>query len=195
MIGELRYRLFIKRDGKNYEHADHRNKIFLEPVDLVSANFYAMIAGTCGLSVRLTSAADCLSDRHLSLIVEHSRLTDAELEGTVLNSRFAVVDDNRMKLRIPVVLREIYRVGMESGALRCLLAARAELVPLFARFGFAPLGGQYHDPVAGLLQIMVLNAFDRTALLRCSSPLLKTLDQFISQERFRHEHESVETAI
>ena len=75
-IGRLRYDLFIERDGKKYEHADHRNRLFLEPVDFVSLNFSTGTKDSRVLSVRLTHAHDTRDDNHLTLIGMHSGLSE-----------------------------------------------------------------------------------------------------------------------
>jgi hypothetical protein len=65
-IGRLRYALFVERDGKPYRHADPARRVFLEPIDDCSLNFFATIGNDCVAAVRLTRALDTPCDGQLS---------------------------------------------------------------------------------------------------------------------------------
>jgi hypothetical protein len=197
-IGRLRYELFIERDGKKYEHADHRNRLFLEPVDFVSLNFSAGTPASRWMAVRLTRAEDVMSDRHLNLIVENCGLDEQQLARTVITSRFAVRDDNDAKLQIPNVWRDVYEAGLRIGAEYCLLAARKQVLALFTRFGFVRVGEPYVDPVAGVMQVMRLDALDRQHLLASHSPYLKSHDRLLGVSAphiRRNSHDSRRTEV
>lgn len=189
-IGRLRYELFIERDGKKYEHADHRNRLFLEPVDFVSLNFSTGTKDSRMLSARLTHAQDTLGDKHLNLIRTNSRLNERQLERTMIMSRFAVRDDLQSKMHIPNMLRAAYEAGLQAGAQICLLATRPQMLALYSRFGFAAIGRGYEDGVAGPMQIMRLDVSDRENLIACRSPLLKTHDQFFQTQAFVPQEET-----
>ncbi|MET3614945.1 putative GNAT family N-acyltransferase [Rhizobium aquaticum] len=183
-IGRLRYELFIERDGKKYEHADHRNRLFLEPVDFVSLNFSVGTKDSRSLSVRMTHAHDARADTHLKLIPQHSGLSDEELAHTVVLSRLAVRDDIQSKMQIPNVIRTVYEAGLSLGAKNALLAARQQMLALFDRFGFIRTRECFEDAVAGSMHIMRLDMTDRENLIACRSPLLKTHDQFFQHQEF-----------
>ncbi|KAF0120494.1 MAG: hypothetical protein FD152_4137 [Xanthobacteraceae bacterium] len=164
-IGRLRYDLFIERDGKAYSGANHRQRSFLELIDGHSLNFQVVHHGEPIAAVRLTRAKDALADEHLVRIVEHAGLNHSDLRQTVVNSRLAVRPDTRARLQIPLLFRHMYRIGVLSGAAYCLVAARPDVGPLFEKFGFKKRSVSYVDPVGGLMEVHVLDVFDKAALL------------------------------
>lgn len=181
-IGRLRYDLFVRRDGKNYGHADSSRGTLIEPIDDVSDNFLVEAQGEIRAAVRLTLCCRALEDRHLRLAIEHAGLTEAMLAGAAINSRLAIQDGKEGSLLLTQLFRKVYRAGVERGARHCVLAARPSLSALFQRFGFKPVRA-YADPVAGPLVTHVLDAFDRDHLASVRSPYLRALDDLSPTNR------------
>lgn len=161
-IGRLRHALYVKRDGKPYGHVDAMRGVFLEPVDRVSLNLQALAGPRLLASVRLTRAADALSDPHLRLVID--AIDPPDLARSVIASRLAVRPEKEARALIETVFRDAYRRCFASGARSCFLATRESLIGLFLKAGFRPFGRSYLDPVAGRLQPMVFDAGDRTVL-------------------------------
>uniref|UniRef100_A0A9E7ZHT3 N-acyl amino acid synthase FeeM catalytic core domain-containing protein n=1 Tax=Bosea sp. NBC_00436 TaxID=2969620 RepID=A0A9E7ZHT3_9HYPH len=176
-IGRLRYELFVQRDGKKYECADHEAAIFLEPIDAVSLNFQATDHQRCLATVRMTWAQDALGDKHLSKAVTNSGLPDADLSITVLNSRLALRPEMRAKLYLTEMFRTVYRSGHMNGARYCLVAARPSLSELYIRFGFRDTQRRYLDEVGGEMAITKLDLHDGEHLRRIRSPLLDVFEE------------------
>lgn len=177
-IGRLRYDLFIERDGKSYRAADKELRLFLEPVDTCSLNFFGTIGDDCVIAVRSTNALDAKCDEQLSRVVEHSPLPPDQIATTVINSRFVVCEQIRARRLIPAVFRHVYRTALSSGMTNSILAARPSLIPIFERFGFVAMSTAFLDDIAGPMVVMKLDLLDRLHLARMASPLLADYDDF-----------------
>jgi hypothetical protein len=164
-IGRLRYELFVERDGKSYRSADKDQRLFLEPVDKCSLNFFGAIGNDCVVAVRSTKVQDAGRDERLSRIVEQSALPADQIFATVIYSRFVVCERIRARLLIPELFRHVYRTGLSSGMTHSILAARPSLIPIFERFGFVAGSTAFLDEIAGPMVIMKLNLLDRDQLL------------------------------
>jgi hypothetical protein len=173
-IGRLRYDLYVGRDGKQYRHADHLSRQFLEPIDAVSFNFQAKRNDILLGSVRGSLAVDALHDAHLLPLVETA--SPRCLHEAVVSSRFAVHPSNTARSLISELFREVYRTGIGIGAKQCLVSTRDDLVPLFARFGFRSIGKKFTDPVAGPLNVLIHEMKDIDYMRHVGSPLLSVID-------------------
>jgi predicted GNAT family N-acyltransferase len=180
-IGRLRYELFIERDGKPYRNADKEQRLFLEPVDKCSLNFFGTIGNDCVIAVRSTKVPDAKCDEQLSRVVGKSALPADQISTTVISSRFVVCEQIRARRLIPEVFRNVYRTALSSGMTHGILAARPSLVPIFERFGFLAGSTAFLDEIAGPMVIMKLDLFDRSHLTKMTSPLLPDYDEFISR--------------
>jgi hypothetical protein len=176
-IGRLRYELFVERDGKSYCDADKDQRLFLEPVDKCSLNFFGTIGNDCVVAVRSTKVQDAGRDERLSRIVEQSALPADQILATVIYSRFVVCERIRARLLIPELFRHVYHTGLSSGMTHSILAARPSLIPIFERFGFVAGSTAFLDEIAGPMVIMKLDLLDRDYEARTgsSSPRLPRL--------------------
>jgi predicted GNAT family N-acyltransferase len=163
-IGRLRYELFIERDGKPYRGADKEQRLFLEPVDKCSLNFFGTIGNDCVIAVRSTKVEDAKCDERLSRVVEKSALATDRIATTVVYSRFVVRERIRARLLIPATFRLAYQTALSSGMSHAILAARPSLIPIFERFGFVAEATAFLDEIAGPMVIMTLDLLDRTRL-------------------------------
>jgi hypothetical protein len=177
-IGRLRYELFIERDAKTYRSADSERRLFLEPVDSSSLNFFGMIDGCCLTAVRFTRAADAVCDVQLVNILERSDISANLLQTTAVNSRFVVREQVRARLLFPNMFRYVYRRALCMGITHSVLAARPSIVPIFTRFGFVACSAAFFDETAGPLVPMKLDCLNRTHLVETASPLLAEHDEF-----------------
>jgi predicted GNAT family N-acyltransferase len=177
-IGRLRYELFIERDGKPYRAADDERRLFLEPVDKCSLNFFGTIGNDCVIAVRSTNVLDAECDEQLSRVVEQSEVPPDQISTTVINSRFVVCEQIRARRLIPAVFRHVYRTALSSGMTNSILAARPSLIPIFERFGFVARSTAFLDEIAGPMVIMKLDLLNRHHLARMASPLLVDHDDF-----------------
>jgi predicted GNAT family N-acyltransferase len=180
-IGRLRYELFVERDGKSYRDADKNGRLFLEPVDKCSLNFFGTIGNDCVVAVRSTKVQDAGRDEHLSRVVEQSALPADQTLTTVMCSRLVVCDRIRARLLIPDLFRHVYRAALASGITHGISAARPSLISIFERFGFLAASTAYLDEIAGPMVIMKLDLLDRDRIARTVSPLLPDYDDFVSR--------------
>jgi hypothetical protein len=180
-IGRLRYELFVERDGKSYRDADQDQRLFLEPVDTCSLNFFGALGNDCVVAVRSTKVQDAGGDERLSRIVEQSALPADQTSTTVIYSRFVVCDRIRARLLIPELFRHVYRAALSSGITHGILAARPSLISIFERFGFLAASSAYLDEIAGPMVIMKLDLLDRDHKARTGSPLFPDYDDSISR--------------
>jgi predicted GNAT family N-acyltransferase len=164
-IGRLRYELFIERDGKPYRAADKAQRLFLEPVDKCSINFFGTIGNDCVIAVRSTRIADVECDERLSRVVDKSALPADQIATTVIYSRFVVRERIRARLLIPALFRHAYQTAVSSGMTHGILAARPSLIPIFERFGFVAESTAFLDEIAGPMVIMKLSLLDRDRLV------------------------------
>ena len=155
-IGRLRYELFVERDGKSYRGADKDRRLFLEPVDKCSSNFFGTIGTDCVAAVRSTKVLDARCDERLSRIVEQSALPAGQASTTVIYSRLVVSDRIRARLLIPELFCHVYCAVLSSGMTHGILAARPSLIPIFERFGFLASSTAFLDEIAGPMVIMKL---------------------------------------
>lgn len=188
-VGRLRYELFIKRDGKRYAHADHNNKVFLEPIDKISLNFMARVQNKCSVAVRATWANDTVVDPHLEQVVAHADLDDETLDQTIVNSRLASHPSMAARSLIAPLFQSMFRVALLANGRFCMAATRSSLIPLFERFGFYQLEHRrpYFDEVAGWMSVLLLDLHDRERLKRANSPYLRVYDEFYPQDQGRNQ--------
>jgi predicted GNAT family N-acyltransferase len=179
-IGRLRYELFVERDGKSYCDADNDRRLFLEPVDQCSLNFFGAIGNDCVVAVRSTRVQDAGGDQQLCRLVEQSGLPADQVSTTVICSRLVVCDRIRARVLIPELFRHVYRAALASGMTNSILAARPSLISIFERFGFLAASSAYLDEIAGPMVIMKLDLLDRDHMARTGSPLLPDYDEFVS---------------
>jgi predicted GNAT family N-acyltransferase len=168
-LGRLRYELFVERDGKSYRAADKDQRLFLEPVDKCSLNFFGTIGNDCVVAVRSTKVQDSGCDERLSRIVAQSALPSDQISATVIYSRFVVCERIRARLLIPELFRLAYRTALSSGMRHSILAARPSLIPIFERFGFVAGSTAFLDEIAGPMVIMKRDLLDRDHVARSAS--------------------------
>ncbi|BCB19226.1 hypothetical protein [Bosea sp. ANAM02] len=179
-VGRLRYALFVERDGKRYAHADHTNKVFLEPIDKISLNFVARARDKCAVAVRATWAHDTIVDPHLEQVVAHADLAPEVLDTVIVHSRLVVRRSMSARGLLPVLFQSMFRGARMANARFCLAATRSELIPLFERFGFCQLDRRrpYFDEVAGWMNVLLLDLHDRERLTKSESPFVAVYDEF-----------------
>ena len=176
-IGQLRYALFVERDGKQFPHANHDARTLIEPVDETSFVFGARLRNTIECSVRLTWLKKGINDPLIDNIATVIAELGLEIDTTVVNSRLVVRPDNRAKFLIPSMFRAVYSCGFLGGAEHGVVAAKQSLVPMFEKFGFRKTERAIFDSYSGSLEILVLKLRDRDHLAHVRSPLLLTFDQ------------------
>jgi hypothetical protein len=171
-VARLRYELYIERDHKPYA-AHHDLRLFCDEADPSSLIFYARSDGEIGASVRLTRAADAFRDPQPTQLLNAANISAHELDVTVINSRFVVKPNWRMRALAYPLFQEVYVTGLLAGAQRGLLTTRHNLVRIFERFGFRTVGVAIEDAVAGPLEAMELRLRDLSYLRAIRSALLE----------------------
>jgi hypothetical protein len=171
-VARLRYELYVERDHKGYP-AQHDLRLFRDDIDLASLIFYACSGDELGASVRLTRAADAFQDPQLKLLIEAANLSASEVDTTVINSRFVMKPNRRMRALVYPLFQEIYVIGLLAGAQKALIMTRRELIGIFERFGFRTMGLQIDDEIAGPLVPMELRPYDVAHLRAIRSCLLE----------------------
>lgn len=175
-LARLRYDFFVARDGKAYPHADHQNRLLLEPIDRDSLNFGIVRDGQCLVGVRLTRATKATTDPQMAAVL--SRHSDLDPNRVALNSRLTVAPTGQ--IYIPAVFRQVYRTALLSGADYGLVAARPVIAPLFQRFGYVASNGVINDPIAGPLLTLRLPLRDVNHMRSTRSPLLRPLLEYLA---------------
>lgn len=171
-IGRLRYDLFIERDGKAYEFADHDQRSFIEPIDSCSLNFHFSNDDQCLAAVRLSWAEDALADNHLKLVVENSGIETSLFPQMLVTSRMAIRDQKIAKQKMVALIQEACFIGVLSGARYSCVGCRPTLARLFEKMGFEFSGSRYVDHVAGFMTVMVLDISKASYLRSLGSPFL-----------------------
>lgn len=174
-VGRLRYELFVERDGRTYAHANHAERVLIEPVDAVSLNLRATSGQNCLAAVRLTQGLDAVSDTGLAATLRRSGHAH---DDCLIVSHMAVRPEAAAPALAVDLGRHAYRAGLQTGAGIAVLAARTAQVEWFARFGFKPSGPSWDDASEGEVRCLVLNMLDRAWLEAIDSPLLAELDAF-----------------
>jgi predicted GNAT family N-acyltransferase len=179
-MGRLRYELFIERDGKSYPEADRTERCFIEPIDLNSLNFLAIVGDQCVAACRVTRGDIALMDGYLARIVENSGMATRDLQTTAVCSRFSIATSLQARRLSVALLKEGYRAFLQGGMRTILLASRPSLAPFYGRFGFCETGKRYRERMAGELIVQSLCVHDRRSLQTCNSVLLEVHDQLMA---------------
>lgn len=172
-IARLRYDLYVCRDQKDYE-ADHRSRLFCEPLDERSLNLYAVGKGQVSGALRLSRAADARRDEQLFRLLESVRTDESELAEIVTCSRLVLRPELSVRIAVVALFQDAYMLASRAGARTVLLATRSHLIGLFERFGFVRGGEAFADPVAGPLMPMSLDVYDFAHMASVHSPLLRS---------------------
>lgn len=178
-IAQLRYALYIERDGKRYAAVDHAARKFIEPIDQVSLNFQARIDGRLLSSVRGTRAEDALHDEHLRLLLEE--YPPGCIAGTVVCSRFATREEHRARSLIKPMFQAVFSAGLNAGARNCILGTRIELIGMFERFGFKRTNRYVRDPVASDIHVLHFDMRDIAYMRSIDSPLVEQAKRHLTE--------------
>lgn len=175
-VFRLRYQKYVAEDGKKYRTARHEMGLFYDPIDTHSVIFVSTgKQGNVLASVRLTRSSDAAADPQLS------KLFESVNDETVVTSRLVSAGGVMAGLSIIHMFRAVYEVGLLSGARRCVLGTRTELIAIYERFGFVLSGRSYNDSIAGEQQIMCLDLHDIEHMRRIESYLLTVAEKYAAQ--------------
>lgn len=177
-VGRLRYEVFVEHGCRDYAHADHAERVLIEPIDAVSLNLRVISERGCLAAIRLTQGADAVSDPDLAAMLRRSGLAPSAHADCLVLSQMAARPESVARTPIVDLGRHAYRTALLAGTGIALLAAGPALAGWFGRFGFKPSGRSWTDPVAGEQHCLVLDIRDRTRLEAVDLPLLAELDAF-----------------
>jgi hypothetical protein len=154
-IGEIRYRQYVERQGKNYRAVGGLENCLVEEIDAHSVNIYAEDSRNITCALRIGELVDERNSqagflralaRHYG-IPERLTLTCSRLVRSPAHSGRHVVQ------LIDFVRLQTVRAGWRY----CIMQTAERLVPFFRKFEFHETGIWSDDPVAGRLQALVLD--------------------------------------
>jgi len=181
-IGELRYSLYVERDGKAYPCADRDHACLIEPIDHDSLNLFGLIQDSCVSTLRITRAHLAVEDEYLHRLLANSPFDSSSYDKVLVASRLASHPNADSHALMLSVIRESYRIALRNGIAFTVAATRTSLLPFFTRLGFVPSGQTYSETVAGKMNVVVLDMYDRRQLESVQSIFLDPLDEFESEK-------------
>lgn len=158
-IGEIRYRQYVEGQGKRYRSVAGAERCLIEEIDAHSVNIYAEDTSgiTCAMRINdLMDGRDALVDFFRGVagrigISEHIALTCQRLvRAPHHNGRHAVQ-----------LIRFVRLQTVRAGWRYCIMQTAERLVPFFRKFEFNETGIWSDDPVAGRLQVLILDTRGR----------------------------------
>jgi hypothetical protein len=176
-VGRLRYSRYVERDKKAYHCVDHENKWFLETVDYKSLNLF-ISSETCLTAARITKARFALKDEFLARLLQNTPIDPSKYDRLVVVSRLVSADRPEARLLVPTIVQECYRVSLVSGIRFATIATRRALVPFFTKLGFVECGKHYTESVAGEMNVLTMDLWDRNILSRTGSIFLPVFEAY-----------------
>ena len=141
-IGRLRYQVYIKEQGKNYESANHISMVLLDRVDEVSTHFVAVDDNDAiYASLRYTKLsfipAEYLIDEGFENVLSHGDL----VKSCSLSSRLIISESFRGdRSTLAGLFDSIYNSSLEMDDIANFIQCRSGLEPIFYRLGFRNFG-------------------------------------------------------
>ena len=167
-IGEMRHRQYVERQGKNYPALPGLQGCLVEEIDAFAVNIYAEDRTGITCAMRSNDLADA---RHPQ--VEYFRSLASQLgiaERTALTCSRLVRAPEHSGRHVPQLIDFVRLQTVRAGWRYCIMQTAERLVPFFCKFEFRDSGISSIDPVAGRLQVLVLDTRNDPVKRRGISP-------------------------
>jgi predicted GNAT family N-acyltransferase len=158
-IARFRYRTYVDELGRNARHANHRDKLLVEPADGSphSRVFFTEEAGHITGTVRVT-----LGPFEQEEACPYTQLMDApDLAGLpesrmVVVSRLMVSPDARGGGEGAALIERAFEFSCEHEVVLGFISCRPHVYPFFKRWGFTACGPDYEHEDVGLQRPLVV---------------------------------------
>ena len=169
-VGRFRYVELVTKLNKTAQHADHRSRELIEPLDSESCVLiaYSGLDSVIG-TVRITLHPDYSS--HLAWYAK--ALSPSHHPNSAYVSRLVVKDDYRGSALARRLFMAAYSIGIERSITQCHIYCAPHLERYYVRWGFIRLNGTIVHPDDGEQIPMTLPTLDFAHLERTRSPFLK----------------------
>lgn len=171
-VHRLRYEIYVTEMQKPYPHADHSDRKLRDELDLASSHLISL--DRCGVvgSVMLTAWDGWRHNLEVSKIFERTGAPVVSSRQTVFVSRLVVRRSRRPHGKIAIALmRACYGAAFAWGATAGFCHTRQELLPLFLKFGWQPVGDSFfHQDSQTTQQAVLIPIVDPCAPELAESP-------------------------
>jgi hypothetical protein len=179
LVRQLRFRVYVREQGKHFDEIDWTRGELPDPLDTVSRLWYAREDSTAvgTLAQTIIGPEFDLSRLPSGLGVEHFPVSSSRPLG--FSSRFVIAPGYRSTWVPAGLARHSYVYGRRRGGTFDFMATHPGLVPLFERLGYVRYTASgIRSPDIGLLIPMVLPGADHEHLLRTRSILFAVAREF-----------------
>jgi hypothetical protein len=154
-VGELRHRQYVQNQRKAYCSIAGHDDCLIEQADLRAVNIYAEDESGITCAMRIDELKDD-GDERITLL---RRISDQQgIPHRLALTCSRLVRATHHSGRHAVQLIQFVRLQTVSLGWRyCIMQTSARLVPFFQKFEFNETGIWSDDPVAGWLQVLVLD--------------------------------------
>jgi hypothetical protein len=154
-IGEMRHRQYVERQGKNYAALPGLQDCLVEEIDAFAVNIYAEDATGITCAMRINDLAD---PRHPQLCFFRTLAGRLGIdERTALSCSRLVRALEHNGRHVPQLIDFVRLQTVRAGWRYCIMQTAERLIPFFHKFEFHDSGISSIDPVAGRLQVLVLD--------------------------------------
>ena len=154
-IGEMRHRQYVERQGKNYQALPGLQDCLVEEIDAFAVNIYAQDRTGITCAMRINDLAD---ERHPQVGYFQSLARELGIaERRALTCSRLVRAPEHNGRHVPRLIDFVRLQTVQAGWRYCIMQTAERLVPFFCKFEFRDSGISSVDPVAGRLQVLVLD--------------------------------------
>ena len=164
-IGEMRHRQYVERQGKSYAALPGLQDCLIEEVDAFAINIYAEDNSGITCAMRISDLADA---RHPQAPFFRGLARQLGIvESVALTCSRLVRAPEHNGRHVPQLIDFVRLQTVRAGWRYCIMQTAERLIPFFRKFEFHDSGISSIDPVAGPLQVLVLDT--RNTLIRGSA--------------------------
>lgn len=154
-IGKMRHRQYVERQGKNYPALPGLQDCLVEEIDTFAVNIYAEDRAGITCAMRINDLADA---RHPQVGFFRSLARQLSIaERAALTCSRLVRAPEHSGRHVPQLIDFVRLQTVRAGWRYCIMQTAKRLVPFFGKFEFRDSGISSIDPVAGQLQVLVLD--------------------------------------
>jgi hypothetical protein len=179
----LRHEVLVEDEGRSFAHDDGSARMLLEAIDQRSLVLIARDErepedlDNCLASVRMTWANDAMTDGEIARDLMVADLPPADHGRTMVLSRIVVRQGTGGRLQLPKLLALAYRLAVNNGATRAVVAIPPTQAAFFEGLGFVSTMKRVNGE-GGTREVLVLDLLDRRQMAAVRSVFLGALDDF-----------------
>ena len=154
-IGRIRHTQYVETQRKRYETMVLERDCLIDLADFTSVNIYATDRQGITCAMRI---AELRQDRGPTarLFADIAARFGLPLETTLTCSRFVRAQRHNGRHAVDLI-RFVRWQAVRAGWRYCVMQTAEKLVPFFRKFDFQETGAWTVDPVAGRLQVLVVD--------------------------------------